>query len=95
MSQAAMDRFVYQNGRAVLSIEHHAFRLLDEGSQIKALRFKGPDDRHGEWLCVVTARIGEEDLVSFTSGASFDDVFRSVSNRLDSGTMKWKDDEYA
>ncbi len=95
MSQAAMDRFVYNNGRAVLSIEHYAYTSFREGARMKALRFKCPDGPHGEWLCVATAQIDGVDLVCFTSGASFDDVLRNVGNRLANGSMKWKDDEYA
>ena len=94
-SQALVQRVLLKTGIYVHKIEE-AFQLLENhGVYVKALRFSLKDGADGDWMAVLTADTDDGPMVAFNTGATFGDCLSGLSARLDNGTLKWKEDEYA
>lgn len=84
-------RFAEEVYRADKLIE----RLDEADVWVHDLRFKAPDSEHGEWFVIVRATVSQKRCVGFHAGVSFQEALRGTLARLQNGSMKWKDDQYA
>lgn len=94
-TQVLTDRLLSKTGFAVHTIHQWFEAAQDHGIYLKALRFSTKDGPSADWLCVVTVDTDEGPRVGFQSGSTFGDAVEGLKNRLQNGTFKWKEDEYA
>lgn len=67
----------------------------EQGLKIVRITFKAPGDVNGEWLGIITAQSENGGVVAFHSGDGFVSTVEGLLNRLNNGSLKWKEDEYA
>lgn len=93
-SQAEFDRHVYTYGQAMLSLGHIAHKYQQSGNAFRAIRFKAPQDIGGDWLAIVTVHLDGAPAVAFVFGDSLAACLVTVVNKIQNGSIRWKEDEY-
>ncbi len=83
-----------RQGERLLAFESVADRQFDKGITIKSLKARCPQGETGGYLLVVTA-VGEGGpVVAFQDGDSLAEVIVGFINRLENGSVKWKEDQF-
>lgn len=94
-SAAQFDRELMRTGEALLRFETLADNLADGGAVIRELRVQCPGHKRNDYLVVVKADTSEGAVIGFCGGDTLHEALRNLVGRLQSGTFRWKDDEYA
>lgn len=94
-TQASVDRVMRRAGGALYKIENSSERLREEGISVESIRLKMPAEQDGEILLVITASTESGGIVAFHRQAGIAACLEGLSSRLDNGSLKWKEDEYA
>ena len=68
------------------------YELLRGDIRVKKLLIKGG---FGDWLLVITAKIGAVDKVAFVGSNSLENLARKVHKQFVDDGFEWKDDQYA
>ena len=92
---AAVQKAMLQVANALYITEGRIEGLHEQGEIITGVRFRAPTQLGGEWLAVVSLLTTEGRFVGFHSDVSFVAAVRGVCNRINNGSMIWKDDQYA
>ena len=93
-SQAEMDRMLYGFGRTVTLVDFEVRKYLRSGNPVKALRFKAPDVEGGDWMAIVTVTLDGAAAVAFVFGSTFGECLRTLANKMENGSIQWKEDQY-
>ena len=92
---ASVERVMMKTARSLYMTDQRVSDDLPNRVNLRQLRIKAPAQIGGEWFAVVTAYLEDAPVVAFHSGSSFVSTIEGVCNRINNGSLKWKDDEYA
>lgn len=82
-------------GTSVFRFDKLHENLQDREGYIKRISILPSSPVRGDFLLVATAFYEGEHVVCFQQGFSLEEVLMGFLNRLQNGSLKWKDDEYA
>jgi len=94
-SQLAFQKIILAHGTALARIDHLVAKGLAGDIHITTIRLRAPSVEGGEWLAVVKATTENGNIVGFHGGTGLGDLVSGLANRLNNGSIKWKEDEYA
>jgi len=69
-------------------------RLAGHGIYVTGMSFRYDWETGGETLLVIRADSDEGKVVSFHGTTELYGLWQSLANRIDNGTLKWREDEY-
>lgn len=94
-SAQAFNKELMRTGEALLRFETLADNLANNMFVVTELRVQCPCEKRSDYLVVVKGFGEEGHLVGFCSGDTLHEALRNVVGRLQSGTLKFRKDEYA
>lgn len=92
---AAHERFVQRVGLGWIGVVEALGRLHAEDHVVYRVTVRGDWDGHGEFLLVLIADTENGPKVAFHNSGDPHGMWVSLKNRIENGSLKWKDDEYA
>ena len=93
-SHAQFERHVYDSGLGWLNCVRDFRRLYEDGVVITGIKIKGLWHGQDEYFMIIQAQTENECIVAFHSSTDEAGLWRGLSNRIRSGKLKWKVDEY-
>lgn len=94
-SAAEFDRQMQQLGIALMRFEGVADRLYDQETSLLSMSIRLKGDGRADYLIVLRARYEGAAWVSFHSADTLAEAMRGMVARLENGSVKWKEDQYA
>jgi len=94
-SQAAFDRQLQRMGVTMLKFEAALESLTEQDILVEGLNVKLATGGRPDTMIVVRATVGSGRIVCFCSGETLVDAVQNFVGRYQSGTIVWKDDQYA
>lgn len=92
---AAVQKEMLKVARELYRFDDRQERLHEQGDVITSVRFRAPEMPGGEWLAVINLITSDGAFVGFHSDVSFVAAVRGVCSRVNNGSIKWKEDQYA
>lgn len=92
-SAAIVEREMLKLANALYVFDGRFSRESLDDIALRGLKFVAPPRSDGEWLAVVTAWQGSEAVVAFHRDSSFVQCVQGVCNRLNNGSLRWKEDQ--
>lgn len=84
---------VYKDWQKVDGVDRLVQRMDEADIVIRGIRFKPPDGEGMSWLAIVTADGALGDVVGFHDAPTFREVLIGLVNRLENGSVKWKENK--
>lgn len=94
-SQRQHDHFIYSVGLSWMSMVSALKRLENRGFYVHRITMRGIEGDGGEILLILAADTDEGAFVAFHQVDSLETVWKSLTNRIENGSLKWKPDEFA
>jgi len=94
-SAAAFERDLAKKGSAMLRFEQCLESLEEAEIYVEGLNVRLPGSGRSDVLVVVKATNGQQRWVVFCSGESLVAAIMNFVGRHQSGTLEWKEDQYA
>lgn len=80
---------------AMVRLSYIQDRLDKVDCILGSLTIRPPSVDGGDWLCVCRMSVEGRPHVGFISGHDVASCLRSLVSKLENGSMKWREDEYA
>jgi hypothetical protein len=94
-STLAYERQMVRMAQQFVRFDTMIERLFDNDMEISGMSIRVPSGEGEDYFVVVRARIGNDAKVGFNSDATFAGALRGTLARIENGSMRWKDDDYA
>ncbi len=94
-SAALTDRILTKVGLAVHMSQHTMERMSEEGMVVIRITFKAGSGVHADWLAIIAVKTEGGGIVAFHSAPSFPATVEGLCHRVNNGSLKWKEDQYA
>jgi hypothetical protein len=93
--EIAEDKRQRNEGRALMRLTYLMNEGLANGWELMGLSVRKPREEGQDYLITLRALSHDgQPVIAFSGGAGLGDAFVTLVNRLENGSLKWREDEF-